>query len=261
MRHMITLIALLLTACATNPYSSFYSGTPDARKEASYIPTSDQIRILQSTDIDKDTKQLMVKGYVPIGQSSFNSGDSRVNEEQVYEQAQKVGAQVVLTASKYTNTVSGSTPVIVPNVTQSYSAGSATAYGFGGTVNAYGTGSTTTYGSNTLYVPYSVRRSDYFALYFIKTKSKIGAYVEPIDDETKKKLQSNAGVRVFIVAEDSPAFDANILPGDILLSLDGTPIKSVENYQELLQKTSGATIQLSIYRDGKIIKKKLTANL
>lgn len=260
MRLIISVFALLLTGCATNPYANFYNGVPDARKEANYVPTSDQIRIMQSTDIDKDTKQLMVKGYVPIGQSSFNSGDSRINEQQVYEQAQKVGAQVVLTASKYTNTVSGSTPVVVPNVTQTYSSGSATAFGLGGTVNAYGSGNTTTYGSNTLYVPYSVRRSDYFALYFIKTKSKIGAYVEPIDDETKKKLQSNAGVRVFLVAEDTPAFDANILPGDILLTFDGLPIKSVENYQELIQHTSGQVVQLSIYRDGKTIKKKIVTN-
>lgn len=257
MRLIFSALALLLTACATNPYASFYNGVPDARKEANYIPTSDQIRILQSTDIDKDTKQLMIKGYVPIGQSSFNSGDNRINEQQVYEQAQKVGAQIVLTASKYTNTVSGSTPVVIPNVTQTYSSGSASAYGLGGSVNAYGTGSTTTYGSNTVYVPYSVRRSDFYALYFIKTRAKVGAYVEPIDDETKKKLQSNAGVRVFIVAENTPAFDANILPGDILLAFDGAPIKSVDNYQEMIRYYSGSVLEITIYRDGKVIKKRL----
>lgn len=258
MRILLAASLIFLSACASNPYSTFYNGTDNARQLRAYVPSSEQIRILQSNDVDRDTKQLMVKGYVPIGQSLFNSGDQQINENQVYEQAVKIGAQIVITASKYTNTVSGSAPVTVPKVTQTYSSGTATAYGSAGTINAYGAANTTTYGSNTIYVPYSIRRSDFIAVYFVKTKSVIGAYVEPLDDAAKKRLQSNAGVRVTIVIEDSPAFDANIIPGDILLTIDGQPIKSVENYQEYLQKLSGAPVQLTLYRDGKIIKKKLT---
>lgn len=222
------------------------------------MPTSDQIKIVASNNIDRDTKQLMVKGYIPVGQSLFNSGDSHVNENQVYEQALKVGAQIVLTTNKYTNTVSGSTPVSVPNVTRTYSSGTATAYGPGSTINAYGAANTTTYGSNTVYVPYSIRRSDFMAIYFVKSKSVIGAFVEPIDNETKKKIQSNSGVRVILVAEDTPAFESNILPGDVLLTLNGHPIKSVENYQDQLQNLPDAPVQITVFRDGKILKKKLT---
>lgn len=258
MRILLAASLLLLSACASNPYSTFYNGTDNAHQLRAYVPSSEQIRILQSNDIDRDTKQLMVKGYVPIGQSLFNSGDQQINENQVYEQAVKIGAQVVITASKYTNTVSGSAPVTVPNVTQTYSSGTATAYGSSGTVNAYGTGNTTTYGSNTIYVPYSIRRSDFIAVYFVKTRSVIGAYVEPLDDDAKKMLQSNAGVRVTIVIEDSPAFNANIIPGDILTAIDGNPIKSVSNYQDMIQNLPSTTAHFTVYRNGKIIKKNLT---
>lgn len=255
-----TLICLVLSSCASNPYSQYYSGSVNARQQENYIYTGEPIRVIPTDDIDGDTKKLMAKGYTPIGRSTFNAGSNKVNDQQILEQADLIGAQVVLTASKYTNTESGAIPVNVPNVTTTNSSASATAYGNKGSVNAYGTGTTTTYGSNTIYMPYNIRRSDYLAMYFAKTKSRVGAYTEPLSDEMKKKLQSNSGVRVFLVTDDSPAFDANILPGDILLTFNGQPIKSVENYQELLKQDGSAPIQFSIYRDGKIIKKRLVPN-
>lgn len=251
---------LVLSSCATNPYAQYYSGSSNARQEQNYVHTSEPIRIIHSDDIDRDTKKLMAKGYTPIGRSTFNAGSNKVNDNQVLEQADLIGAQVVLTASKYTNTESGAVPINVPNVTTTNSSASATAYGNKGTVNAYGTGTTTTYASNTVYMPYNIRRSDFFALYFAKTKTIVGAYTEPLNDEMKKKLQSNSGVRVFLVADDSPAFDANILPGDILLTFNGIPIKSVENYQELIKQDGRAGILFTIYRDGKTLKKKINPN-
>lgn len=262
MRYLYAvLICLSLSSCATNPYTQYYSGSANARQQPNYVYTTEPVRIVQSDNIDSDTKKLMTKGYTPIGRSVFNAGSNKVNDNQILEQADLIGAQLVLTASKYTNTESGAVPINVPNVTTTNSSASATAYGNKGAVNAYGTGTTTTYGSNTVYMPYNIRRSDFFALYFAKTKTVVGAYTEPLNDEMKKKLQSNSGVRVFLVADDSPAFDANILPGDILLTFNGSPIKSVENYQELLKQDGQEPIQFTIYRDGKIIKKKITPNL
>lgn len=261
MRYIYAVLTCLtLSSCATNPYTQYYTGATNARTELNYVHSGEQIRIVPSDNIDADTKKLMAKGYTPIGRSTFNAHSNKVNDNQVLAQAELIGAQIVLTASKYTNTESGAVPITVPNVTTSNSSASATAYGNKGSVTAYGTGTTTTYGSNTVYMPYNIRRADFFALYFAKTKSIVGAYTEPLSDEMKQKLQSNSGVKVFLVAEDTPAFDANILPGDVLLTFNGIPIRSVENYQELIKQDGGTPIKLTIYRDGKVIKKVITPN-
>ncbi|NOT11955.1 MAG: PDZ domain-containing protein [Methylococcaceae bacterium] len=110
-------------------------------------------------------------------------------------------------------------------------------------------------GTRTTYIPYTVNRSDYNAVYFVKSKAKIGFLTEPLDDETRRRLESNSGVRVDVVVEGTPAFEADILPGDILVSFNSTAVRSVEHYQELLQSYSGDSVDLVFNRDGRIIQK------
>lgn len=254
MKQAILLLALVIAGCA-NPYAKFYQGMPDARVSPNYVQSNEDLKIFSTDDFKRDIKALIRKGYQPVGESAFNAGSDAVTETQLREQAAKVGAHAVLVSSKFTHSVSGAMPLTLPNTTTSYSSGSATAYGSGGSVTAYGSGTTTTYGSRTTYIPYTVNRSDYNAVYFIKSKSKIGFLTEPLDDETRRKLESNSGVRVDVVVEGTPAFEADILPGDILVSFNSTAVKSVEHYQELLQSYSGDSVDLVLNRDGRIIKK------
>lgn len=160
----------------------------------------------------------------------------------------------MLVSSKFSHAVSGAIPLTLPNTTTSYSSGTATAYGSGGSVTAYGSGTTTTYGTQTTYIPYTVNRSDFNAIYFARIKPRIGFLAEPLDDEAKRRLQSNSGVRVVVVTEGSPAFDANILPGDILISFGGETVRSVDHYQELLKTLSGEAVDLVLNRDDRLIK-------
>ncbi len=98
-----------------------------------------------------------------IGYSSFNSGKTE-KEASAVKQGVKVGTDLVLIVNpKYTGSNTASIPITSPTSTTSYTSGSATVYGQSGTTNIYGNSTTTTYGSETKYIPYTVRRYDYGA--------------------------------------------------------------------------------------------------
>lgn len=254
MKRVAILFVLVITGCA-NPYAKFYQGAPDARVDPYYLPSNEELKIFSTDDLKRDTKVLIRKGYIPVGESAFNAGSNTVTEAQLREQASKIGAHAVLVSSRFTHSVSGGMPLTLPNTTTSYSTGSATAYGSGGSVTAYGSGTTTTYGSQTTYIPYTVNRSDFNAVYFVKSKARIGFLTEPLDDQTRRRIESNSGVLIDVIMEGTPAFEAGILPGDVLISFNGITVISVEHYEELLKSYSSPTVELEINRDGRILKK------
>jgi len=260
MKRYITLLTLFALAACANPYSQFYHGIPDARVNPYYEALPGDVQIYTTNDFDRDVHIWMRKGYFVVGNSSFNGTSSAGSEGQIRAQAKKVGAQVVLISSKYTHTVTGAMPLTLPNNSTSYSTGSATAYGAGGMVNAYGSGTTTTYGTQTVMMPYSIQRADFGAIYFAKTKSRLGLQFSQsaqIDIETRKRLGTNAGIKIFEIVEGSPAFKANVFPGDILLSIGDDEVDSQEEFVKLLDKYEGQSVTIKLYRDGKILKKNL----
>lgn len=168
MTRLTAVLAVLLISGCANPYSQFYKGMLDARVRPGYIAPTEELKIYSTNDFQRDAKALTRRGYVAIGESSFNAGTGSVSEAQPREHPQKVGAHLVLVASKFTHSVSGAMPLTLPNTTTSYTTGSATAYGRGGPVTAYGSGTTTTYGTQTTYIPYTVDRADFNAVFFAK---------------------------------------------------------------------------------------------
>lgn len=256
MKKLCAVLALFLISCA-NPYAQFYQGLPDARQRPDYEPVQGELQIYSTDNFERDRLALMRRGYMPIGHASFNAAANKVSEAQLREQARKVGAHVVLVASKYTHTVSGAVPLVVPQTTTSYSTGTATAYGTGGVVNVYGSGTTTTYGTQTMMMPYSVARSDCSALFLAKTRGRVGIVPQPMDDETRKRLETNAGIKVLVVTEGSSAFQADVLPGDVVLAVGGDTVQSEENYYQLLNKYEGQTVSFRLDRNGKTIEKQI----
>ena len=108
------------------------------------------------------------KDTQPIGYSSFTSGH-RQKDDDAIDQGKKVGADLVLILDpQYAESVTTSVPLTTPTATTSYTNGMATAYGTGGSAVAFGNSTTTTYGTNTTYVPMTVNRYQYGALYLVK---------------------------------------------------------------------------------------------
>jgi C-terminal processing protease CtpA/Prc len=106
-------------------------------------------------------------------------------------------------------------------------------------------------------MPYSVARSEFGALFFAKTKARLGVFPRDIDDVTWRRLQTNAGVSVFVVAEGTPAFAADVLPGDIILAIGDDSIQSVGHFFKLLDKYQSQRPLFKIDRAGKSLEKQI----
>jgi uncharacterized iron-regulated protein len=63
--------------------------------------------------------------------------------------------------------------------------------------------------------------------------------------------QGEAGRRVLVVQKDSPGAQAGFKPGDVLVSMDGTPLPDKETYSRLMAaKRWGDTATFVVFRDG-----------
>jgi S1-C subfamily serine protease len=122
-------------------------------------------------------------------------------------------------------------------------------------VNAYGTGTTTTYGTSTNYIPMTVDQHSYMAVYMAKFTFKVGLVLDPLTDADRQVIESNAGARVSIVVDGTPAFDADILPGDILLSIADRKLSGVNSLVEITDPMPAGPVPFKLWRNGQAIVK------
>ncbi len=255
----ITLLICGLVACA-NGYSQFYTSVPGATPEVVAgirVAPPPMIPIVEHSPTMPDPAPYVRRGYVAIGLSSFNSGQKQ-SDQGAIAQGQKVGADlVVIVNPSYTGSITSQLPITTPTTSTSYTSGSATAYGAGGIVTAYGNSTTTTYGSRTTYIPMTVNRFDYGAVYFIKRRYSLGAIWRDLTNEERTALQSNSGVYVENVVNDSPAFLNDVLVGDIIVKIDGQTIYGQQAASNALRQRRIQEVELTIYRNGQFIEKKV----
>jgi membrane-associated protease RseP (regulator of RpoE activity) len=263
-RLLLVAVTLCVAGCASG-YQKFYR--PNTALSPSLIaqhragPPSAQ-PLLDHTGL---TGQALLKaysqqGYALLGYSSFN-GAGNQSDSGALAQGKAVGADLVVVANAaFTGTRSSVIPITTPTSSTSYSSGTATAYGAGGSVTAYGSGTTTTYGSQTNYVPVSTDRYDYVAVYFYKSKTRFGAIVSDLSEAQRQQLQSNHGVAVLSVVNQSPAFESDVLEGDLIVAMDGQPVSGLADYQQLLDQKAGHRVKVTIYRNGTTITKDVMFN-
>lgn len=257
---------LALGACASG-YSQFYRAAPGATPEVVALarqrpPTGNPI--VERAPPPADPRALIdayaKRGYVVIGDSVFNSGHSE-SDDAALEQGRKVGADLVLILNpRLTGSTTTVMPLTTPTTTTSYSSGSATAYGAGGSVTAFGSGTTTTYGTNTTYIPITINRIDYGAVYFIKQHWTLGVLWRDLNDAERQRMQTNKGVEVRLVVDDTPAFAADILPGDIIQAVDGETVLGHESIGRMMKAHAGQLVKLTIWRDGQHLEKNVQLN-
>jgi len=257
--------SMTLFGCASG-YKEFYTPAQGTTPESiasmragrpSAVPIVDRAQPSKSQDIlDAYAK----RGYIMIGNSNFNSGRPE-SEDSAVRQAQEVGADLVLILNpKYTGTITSSIPITTPTSTTSYSTGTATAYGSRGPVTAYGSGTTTTYGTTTNYIPMTVHRSDYGAWYFVKLGIILGTGTRDLNDSERQELQTNKGAVVHTVMDGSPAFNADVLVGDVVASFDGVSVTNAKTLSDLLVERRGKQVTLSLLRRGQRIEKSIQLN-
>lgn len=239
---VIVLSSSLLLAGCVNNFEESYQGQANARLLPNYVPSTEEIKIISTTDLSKDEKILMKRGYVMIGKSSFQANTGTVREDALLDHAKKVGAQVVLIKSVVTGTVNKVMALSTPTSSTSYTSANAHAYGSGGYANAYGNSTTTTYGSETSYIPYTISRSSVGAEFFALFKTQLGVFPTDLTDEEKKAIGQNGGIKVFEIVDNSPAYFSNILPDDLIVSVNG---KQVGNREDFLEKVSNLPVGMN----------------
>jgi hypothetical protein len=259
---LLLLAVGLLCGCQPNFFAKYYQPSRTASLEDTnarrVAPPPKNPTLYSGADANADIPLLQKHGYVIIGSSSFNGPN--VDFSGAKDEAQDIGADLVIVYSKYTNTVSGVTPFVLPTTQTSTTNINGSAYGSGGYTAMTGTATTTSYGSQTMYIPYAVRRSDYLALYAIKIKARFGAFFAELTDEQRQQLESNNGVCIMGVVDESPAFYADILPGDVITQVNGVPAGVVSTLQDSLRNLAGQSVTFTIWRNGKFLDKKVTLN-
>jgi len=254
-----------MTACASG-YKQFYQPaagvTPEqiASMRLAPPPTQPIVERAQPAETQQILDAYAKRGYVLIGSSSFNSGSAE-SEDAAIQQGKHVGADLVLILNpKYTGSVTTSLPITTPTSSTTYTNATATAYGRSGPVTAYGSGTSTTYGTTTTYVPITVNRVDYSAGYFVRQRFGLGVFFRDLNDTERQELQKNRGSVVRLVADGTPAFNADILVGDVFVAIDGVPITNSEALGNLLRERRGQLVKLAIVRRGQSLEKVVQLN-
>lgn len=252
--------AFMLAGCASG-YKEFYRPmrdvTPESIAASRAAPPSGSpiVERVPRVDPKELLDSYMKRGYGLIGTSAFTSGQ-RVSDQAAIAQANEVGADLVaIIDPAYAGTVTTSVPISTPTSSTTYYSGTATAYGNGGPVTAYGSGAATTYGTTTTMMPVSVDRTEYAAWYLVKIKYRLGVYVRELNQAERAELQSNKGAVIRVVVDGTPAFDADLLPGDIIVEMDGQEITSPEKFGIVSRTRTKDAIDVSLIRRGQRIKK------
>lgn len=259
---LVAIVGLIALGGCQNPYKDFYTNQIPPDQVNRLYPFSGNTQFISASahEMADARVQLERRGYGIIGVASFEAV-ARDYGSQLRSRAQEVGADYVLVSSAFAKTVTGSIPIMTfqpGQVQTTYAQGhvNANAYGTGGsasgTANYSGTSTTVSPGTfSTTQVPYSVNRNAYEALFFRKLRYNFGARYRPLSDEERRILQRNAGLVVTMIIDDSPAFRANVLIGDIMLTLDDELISSVPQFTQLASSKLGRAAKLTILRDGK----------
>jgi hypothetical protein len=257
---VLLLPLLTLTGCMTpNSFSQFYNDYTHGG--TTNLPTwAGHTSVFSSANLVEDGKDLIRKGYILIGESAFQS-TAPTTEQMILIQARKVGADVVLYKATYLGSQQTEMPMIHYNPGQTYttsSSGVLNANAYGSSGYAYGSGTyfgnstTTTPGTySTEMVPMTLNYYSHDAVFFRKNwPPTLGALALPLTEDLKATLQRNSGVVVGAIVNDSPAFRANILQGDVILTIAGEEVATPEDYKDKLKKLAGQKVDIEIWRNG-----------
>jgi len=202
---------------------------------------------IRNTKITPDLAfQLIENGYVLLGESNFVG--VLENEKAIRYQARRVGAKLVLFHAEHAETISGQIPITTYSPQTTYHSGV-----FNST---YGqstfSGSSTCYVPNTMYMPYTIRLYNQYTSYWTKRLKPplLGALFAHLTAAERCWLQQNRGVKIVACVTGSPAWQAKLLPNDIILAVDGQDISGVNHLLEVLVSKAESKITLEILRSG-----------
>jgi serine protease Do len=251
----VVLFSLLLAGCATtNLYQKFYvpSGDPRQLRDAQFLAAGQEPELYQANskeDMEVRVRGLARQNYASIGYSSFIAPYEDFNKAIEHAKYLRAVALIILNPA-YTHTDTMTMPLPVPTAQSTRESGTVTA----GSARATYRGSSTTYGSEV--VPVTTQRRNYQqgAVYFIKDtkRYRFGFEVSNLTPEQRQTLGRNTGAAVVLVFDKSPVFYANILEGDVIVSIDGMPVRNGDKITTIIDKipADATSSKVTVLRSG-----------
>jgi len=173
-------------------------------------------------DIDADIGRMYRQGMIPIGYTLFESGNDKTRDGERW--GEELGASHIIVGVDLTSSRSASIPLTLPNTTTSTTNGNASVFGSSGSATGTFNSTTTTTENQTTYIPITRNRFAKSAIYFApEPKFGAGIYTRQVSAEEMQELGTRFAIAVRYVRDFSPAYYADILPGDIILKINGKP--------------------------------------
>ncbi len=260
MRYL--LFTLLATGCIAGPnaYRDYYIdklGPVDANTAAKLEPASGPARIIHGASIDADNRTLFEQGYVKVGYSEFENNELTPAESEAL--ARSVAAEHQASLVMLYDSDAGTQTQQVDHTVDNPSVTTWTRTDAHGNEHSH---SRTDDNYTTMTEDVDVARYNYTATFWAKLKpSPFGAYIAELTPAQRTQLQRNTGVRVLEVIHGSPAFIAGVMPGDLLLALDGAVIIDGPTLQHTVAARAGQTVRFTGLRGGKPIEVAVTLGL
>lgn len=263
----LVLSLVVLSGCVQNGYKQFYTAYVDANtlSDVEILSEGNDPELIPTDNFDRDVQILRSKRYIPIGHSRFNG--ALQDASNAIENAKLIGATVVLIGSEYTDTITKTSNLYLPDsqtTTYTGTASGTTNYnstqsGYLGSssTNVNYSGSSTSSGTRVVPITSNIRRFDQSAVYFVKSTQefRFGILFNDLTPDQRSEIGRNTGVYINAVIEDTPAFYSNIMAGDILTDVGGSMINNAAHAMEVLKNIPETQPQsdLSIIRNGEVV--------
>ena len=216
---------LALCGCASlNSFSKFYVPFRDSASlhgKPWIEPASGKPAIYAySGDPEVDNLRAAEAGYIPIGFSEFYGPPATMAKREALAQARRLGASLVLIRPQYRRAGFGAAP----------------------------------WNRSTPTRPSAVPAlNDTMATFWVRadtSKLRFGAQTVELTQAQREALKRSAGVLVTVVVRGTPAYDAQILRGDVILKVDGENVMDPRGFESQLTRFQGQRVDLEILRDG-----------
>jgi len=241
--RLCVLVGMGMLAGCTSRYVDTYQPSEQTLDAGFVRAAGEPVVERASEDINSDVSAKYEAGLGVVGQSAFvGLGES---ESGAVDQARQVGAAVVLLDTAYKGVEPGIGPIhtILPVTETEARTPSADEFG------------RLSYLDLPASAPYQGRRTVYTRS--LGVYSQRAFYFEPLD-RTGAGVLFGDETRVAAVRKDSPAAQADIRAGDVLVSVGGQRIADQSAARAALGAAKGKSIDVALTRDGARITKKIT---
>jgi hypothetical protein len=207
---MVVLAMSLLIAAAD--YKKFYDEVPVAQRQYEALPPPAEPEVRDVANLTEAIDRLWAEGFGHLGTVGFEGVYD--DEKPAIKFGRKLGAGlVVIQSPKFTNDVT-----------------------IGGTGPLTG---------------FSISRYDQHIGYFLAAKKTgSGLFVKAIEPEMAKDLGVNRGVYVRSVRRGSPAYNVDILPGDVVQLVGATGVYDIASFIAAMKAVYGQSSEIKIIRKG-----------